>query len=458
MFRFDEENNRLYGKNITIMIQKGVAVMASEHIVLNQGQNTNLAQGHSLNVTIQCESSPSPLDISCFMVDEAGKVPSDDYFIFYNQNVDPHQSVQCAQSTERSTQFTLDMDKLQSVPVAKCVFTATLEGAGTFAEVQGCQAVLHIGEQEITYTITEATAETALIFIEVYRYQQGFKVRAIGRGFFGGLKPLAESFGVEIDDSPEETVDVPTSSVETTPAPVSSEPTPESVTPPSNPSLGKIDLLKRKVTLSLEKKQIPPIQARVAVVFDASGSMYSLYKKGIVQEAFERILAIATAFDDNGELDVWFFAKEFLRAPSVRAEDYKDYVARTYKLGSKGGTNNEPPVMEDVIRKYTVEEPNVRIPTYIIFFSDGGVSSKSKITKLITDSSHQNLFWQFVGLGNANYGILRQLDELKGRFIDNASFFELDDISKVSDEELYDRLLSEFPSWIVEARRKGILA
>lgn len=434
--------------------------MANEHIVLNQGQNTNLAQGQSLQVMIQCDTSPSPLDISCFMVNEAGKVPSDDYFIFYNQNVDPHQSVNLTQATERSTQFLLDMNKLQNAPIVKCVFTATLEGAGTFAEVQGCKAVLTIGEQEITYTVTEATAETALIFIEVYRYQQGFKVRAIGRGFFGGLQPLAESFGVEIDDSPEETVVPQTSSTEPTPAPVISEPspTPEPATPPSNPSMGKIDLLKRKVTLSLEKKQVPPIQARVAVVFDASGSMYSLYKKGIVQEAFERILAIAAAFDDNGELDVWFFAKEFLRAPSVRAEDYKDYVARTYKLGSKGGTNNEPPVMEDVIRRYTVEEPNVRIPTYIIFFSDGGVSSKSKITKLITESSHQNLFWQFVGLGNANYGILRQLDELKGRFIDNASFFELDDISKVSDEELYDRLLNEFPSWIVEARRKGILA
>lgn len=442
------------------MIEKGVALMASEHIVLNQGQNTNLAQGDSLKVMIQCDASPSPLDISCFMVNEAGKVPSDDYFIFYNQNVDPHQSVHLEQATERSTQFALNMTKLQAAPIAKCVFTATLEGAGTFAEVQGCKAVLTLGEQEITYTITEATAETALIFIEVYRYQQGFKVRAIGRGFFGGLKPLAESFGVEIDDSPEEeTAPSQASPADPTPVPVV-EPvsTPEPITPPVNTSIGKIDLLKRKVTLSLEKKQIPPIQARVAVVFDASGSMYSLYKKGVVQEAFERILAIAAAFDDNGELDVWFFAKEFLRAPSVRAEDYKDYVARTYKLGSKGGTNNEPPVMEDVIRRYTVEEPNVRIPTYIIFFSDGGVSSKSKITKLITESSHQNLFWQFVGLGNANYGILRQLDELKGRFIDNASFFELDDISKVSDEELYDRLLNEFPSWIVEARRKGILA
>lgn len=424
--------------------------MAGEQIQLNQGQNTNLPPGSTLDVIIQCGAAPSALDVSCFMVDENGKVPSDDYFIFYNQNVDPHQSVQLTQADEHSSRFTLDLNRLQQAPISKCVFTATLEGVGTFAQVTNCQAVLQIGGQQVTYTLSEMTSETALILIEVYKYKEAFKVRAIGRGFFGGLQPLAESFGVEIeaDDSANDS-----QAAASSPAPSSSESAPKLTVP-----LTKIDLLKNKVTSSLEKKQVAPIKARVAVVFDASGSMYSLYKKGIVQEAFERVLAIAAAFDDDGELDVWFFAKEFLRAKSVRADNYENYIERAYKLGSKGGTNNEPPVMEDVICKYTKEAPNVHIPTYIIFFSDGGVSSKSKIAKLIIDSSRYNLFWQFVGLGNANYGVLRELDELKGRFVDNANFFELDDISKVSDEELYDRLLNEFPSWIEEAKRKSILA
>ncbi|MDU5949065.1 MAG: VWA domain-containing protein, partial [Paenibacillus macerans] len=63
-----------------------------------------------------------------------------------------------------------------------------------------------------------------------------------------------------------------------------------------------------------------------------------------------------------------------------------------------------------------------------------------------------------VGLGRANYGVLQKLDEMPGRYIDNANFFALDDISSISDEELYDRLLNEFPAWIKEARAKGILA
>ncbi|MGK7379234.1 VWA domain-containing protein [Planococcus sp. 1R117A] len=33
---------------------------------------------------------------------------------------------------------------------------------------------------------------------------------------------------------------------------------------------------------------------------------------------------------------------------------------------------------------------------------------------------------------------------MEGRFIDNANFFHLEDVNKVTDEELYDQLLDEF--------------
>ncbi|WP_342571422.1 VWA domain-containing protein [Paenibacillus sp. FSL R5-0749] len=432
--------------------------MTDPIIHLSTGQNTTIHESGQIYVTIQSASAPSALDASCFMVNDRGQVPSDDYFVFYNQNVDPHRSVVLQHAEDLKSSFVLDTRKLRQAPVEKCVFTATIDSVGTFADVQKCQAIVRAGSQQITYEITQATSETALIFIEIYKHQDGFKVRAIGRGFFGGLQPLAESFGVEIE-SPSEAKSEVAASTE------SQAPTAEPVKPPSPAKkkktkplkLTKIDLLERKVTLSLEKKKVDPLQARVAVVFDASGSMFDLYRKGIVQEAFERILAVAAAFDDNGELDVWFFADDFMRAPSVTAKDYKDYIVRTYVLGRRGFGNNEPKVMEDVIRKYTVEEPNAHIPTYIIFFSDGGVDKESKITQLITESSHKNLFWQFVGLGRSYYGVLEKLDDMPGHFIDNADFFALDDFSKISDEELYDRLLNEFPGWIKEARVKGIL-
>ena len=46
---------------------------------------------------------------------------------------------------------------------------------------------------------------------------------------------------------------------------------------------------------------------------------------------------------------------------------------------------------------------------------------------------------------------------MEGRRVDNAGFFAIDDYNAVSDEALYDRLLKEFPSWLAEVRRLGIL-
>lgn len=80
-----------------------------------------------------------------------------------------------------------------------------------------------------------------------------------------------------------------------------------------------------------------------------------------------------------------------------------------------------------------------------------------KIEQLLIKSSSTPIFWQFVGLGKADYGILRKLDKMRGRVVDNADFFALDDIDSVTDAELYDRLLNEFPSWLKQVRAKGIL-
>jgi len=60
-------------------------------------------------------------------------------------------------------------------------------------------------------------------------------------------------------------------------------------------------------------------------------------------------------------------------------------------------------------------------------------------------------------LAGFNYGILERLDSMGGRLVDNANFFHLDDLGKITDEQLYERLLNEFPAWIKQARLKGIL-
>ena len=67
------------------------------------------------------------------------------------------------------------------------------------------------------------------------------------------------------------------------------------------------------------------------------------------------------------------------------------------------------------------------------------------------------IFWQFVGLGGKNYGILENLDDMTGRVIDNCNFFALDDLHDISEEALYEKMLEEFPEWLKEARQLGLI-
>lgn len=221
--------------------------------------------------------------------------------------------------------------------------------------------------------------------------------------------------------------------------------------------LSTIDLQKKSVKIVLEKKEIANVTARVGLVLDITGSMRTLYKNGTVQKVVERILAIASQFADDGMLDVWVYDNEFSRLKPVTERDFDGYVNRIIlenDLIHKFGRNDEPPVMKDVLRKYLEEEPS-KDPAFIVFINDGGC--KKTIKSIIESSATQPVFWQFVGIGDGNFDFLRKLDTMEGRFVDNANFLHIEKIDEISDNQLYDSLLNEFPSWLKEAKQKGIL-
>lgn len=221
--------------------------------------------------------------------------------------------------------------------------------------------------------------------------------------------------------------------------------------------MSTISLKKKAASIVLEKKKLTDVVAKVGIVLDISGSMRKLYREGIVQDAVERVLAVASQFDDDGSLDVWVYDNEFSRLPPVTEKDFPSYVEKQILMNDdihKFGRNDEPKVMEDVISKYIEEEPSEE-PVFLVFINDGGC--KPGIKKFIVESSVQPIFWQFVGIGDSNFDVLRKLDTMEGRIVDNANFFHLDDLKKVSDEELYNQLLDEFPMWLKEAKEKRIL-
>jgi hypothetical protein len=190
--------------------------------------------------------------------------------------------------------------------------------------------------------------------------------------------------------------------------------------------------------------------------------MHQQYVKGRVQEVIERLLPLAVHFDDDGSLECWAFGEKTTQLSSVTLTNIQGYVEKTdagWKKWKVGARYNEEAVAIKAVIDFYKKNAVKGIPVYILFISDGGIGSANsrKIQELITDAAKLPIFWQFVGVGGSNYGILEKLDDLSGRVVDNCNFFALDDLHDVSEEVLYDRLLDEFPQWLLDVKRLGIL-
>lgn len=231
---------------------------------------------------------------------------------------------------------------------------------------------------------------------------------------------------------------------------------PASVSLRKEEAVKQLNLRKETFEVSLRKKDMNNVFARVAVAMDDSGSMQEMYYSGMVQSVLERLLPVALKFDDNAELDMWLFANRFKRLPSISEEDFYDYVNREVMSRATWGGTNYAPIISDIVKKYAKEEPS-DVPTFVLFLTDGENFDEREAERAIKEASRYNIFFQFIGLGDENFRFLKRLDEMEGRHIDNANFFEIRNIDRITDGQLYDLLLQEYPLWEKEAKRIGLL-
>lgn len=211
-----------------------------------------------------------------------------------------------------------------------------------------------------------------------------------------------------------------------------------------------ISLAKEEVhKICLAKKQLTNLVARVGLVLDYSGSMSELYDNGTVQSVVEKILPLAMEFDDNNTMEVWIFENGYHRLPDINLSNYKGYVNREIVRKYRMGGTNYAPVMNNVVKEYK----NGKFPAYTLFITDGDNFDKNDTDKVIIEASKHPIFWQFVGVGRASFDYLQQLDDMSGRYVDNADFFRVDKIGDIT----YEKLLNEFPEWLENNKVKGMM-
>lgn len=380
-------------------------------------------------------------DFCCFGVDENGKLSDDRYMIFYNQKLSPKGEVRVEDIAD-GVRYTLNLSTIPDF-INRLVFTVSIDGDKTMGEMNALETkVCQSGAKDIEMTLggNDFSKEKAVIVMEIYR-KDVWRIGCVASGFDGGLSALLKYFGGEEVSEPIQ-------------EPVVEEPVKVSLEKKMEKAPELISLVKPLV-FELKKKNLETTVARVGLVLDISGSMVPRFKNGTVQSIVNKTLPLAVQFDDDGELDFWFYGTTARKMNSVNLKNYTMAVPEDWKhlMLDLGGRNNEPIVMRMVVDEYK----DTKIPAYVLFITDGGVNQKREIQNIITEASHLPIFWQFVGVGGKNYGILEKLDTMSGRYVDNAGFFALDDFKKVSNEELYARLLEEFPSWLEEIKRKGMI-
>ncbi|TSB31344.1 TerD family protein [Streptomyces benahoarensis] len=154
--------------------------------------------------------APFDLDASALLC-AGGRVLGDEYFVFYNNLKSPEGSVEhtgdnlTGEGEGDDESILVDLtgvpDRVDKIVFPVSIHEADLRGQ-SFGQVSN--AFIRIvnqadGSELARYDLSEdASAETAMIFGEVYRYHGEWKFRAVGQGYASGLRGIALDFGVNV--------------------------------------------------------------------------------------------------------------------------------------------------------------------------------------------------------------------------------------------------------------------
>ena len=184
-------------------------------INLAKGQRISMDKGLSL-VGVGLGWDPNTnggydfdLDASAFMLGANGKIPADEYFVFYNNQKSPDGSVESSGddtsggNSDGGDDETLNVDltKVNS-NIQEIIFTATIYDAETrkqnFGQVRNSYIRIYDAKTDVEiarYDLDEDfSIETAVEFGRLYRRNGEWKFEAMGIGSKGGLQTLLNKY------------------------------------------------------------------------------------------------------------------------------------------------------------------------------------------------------------------------------------------------------------------------
>ena len=178
---------------------------------VQKGQKTALGGQplHTLRVCLGWNTANAgcDVDVSAFLLTSAGKVPGDDWFVFYGQTESPdHSTVFCPDHPIDRESITIRLDRLDPL-VKRIVFVLTineaLERNMHFGMVQDAYIrILNEEDQEelVSFRMDEYYTNVISMMIgEIYQHNGNWKFNAVGSGLAKDLSGLCGLYGVQVE-------------------------------------------------------------------------------------------------------------------------------------------------------------------------------------------------------------------------------------------------------------------
>jgi stress response protein SCP2 len=439
------------------------------------------------------------VEFACLGVDRKGRLVGRELVACAAQPSWPNRSLHL-EGGGGSAAFVLDLDAIPA-SAEQLVFFAHVLDATADDVILGRWALAVDGDEVASHSFRGDlhSGERALVLGQVYRRGDAWRVSVVGQGYRTGIAPLLAQYqassaidlfasdAAPMEGRPDE---VPTGSTDAAGRPMLVNPWRAELTDRLAREAPQLFSLARLAGVSLERHGLSGHAAKVALCLDISLSMDGLYRSGKIQRFAEKILALGTLFDDDGDIDVFLFGLHAHDVGAMNLDNWQgfiDQIRNRYPL--EAGTYYGKAMTE--IRSHYFGSPGERsepvtadFPVYVMFLTDGMTADQDLAEDNLRWSSYEPIFWEFMAIGKVadpppaaararrrpprrkkgelpeyrhDFSFLQMLDDLPDRYVDNAAFFSVEDPEEVSTERLYDLMMVEYPGWVSDAPGLGLL-
>jgi hypothetical protein len=297
-------------------------------MILQKGANTYLQNTDDVHIRLYWENSNVfPL---CFLVDDE-KI----HQVILGQG--EKSFIPIIHHGEGTIQYNLNLDELPP-HVKKMIFAVVLEGN------QSAQKVGITSEkgERIVFEVDSPDHIGGLVLGEIYRYKNGWKMKAVGEAVKGGKNELMRIFQ---------------------------------------------DPVKREESIQNTPK--------IVTVIDSSIYSQPFFESGEMQKLFRDIYIASSIMNPAREMDVYFYAVTHKRSEKATKQNFQSYIENFYPkpnyFNGLGIENQELPVIEELVEEYKNSE------TIFYLITNGHFLNPETIFETIAQSS-QTGFWEIITL------------------------------------------------------------